>query len=164
MSNSCPNLKPSFIGHKRYNWRLSISVQAPKHRESPIVCVPIRALQAYVDATRDLRKSQQLFVSYKTGSQGFPVTKRRISSWIVEAIKTCYALEKLDPPKNVHAHETRAQASSWAAFSGVDPTRICRAAVWSILHTLCKHYRTHQLWEGRGISTEVLSAASNDNP
>ena len=92
------------------------------------------------------------------------LSKRLISSWIVEVIKTCYALENLNPPKNVHAHGTGAQASSLAAFSRVDPTRICRAAVWLSLHTFCKHYRTHQLWEGRRISTDVLSAAFNDNP
>ena len=32
-------------------------------------------------------------------------------------------------PKNVRAHGTIAQASSWAAFSGLDATRICIAAV-----------------------------------
>ena len=36
-------------------------------------------------------------------------------------------------PKNVRAHGTRAQSSSWAAFSGLDATRICIAAVWSNL-------------------------------
>ena len=132
-------------------------------RKSHCMC-PIRALQAYVNRTKGLWKSQQLFVSYKAGADGLPVTNRRISSWIVEAINTCYTLKKLDPPKNVHAHGTRAQALSWAAFSGVDPTKICRAAVWSNLHTFCKHYRTHQLWEGCSISTEVLSVATNDNP
>ena len=67
-------------------------------------------------------------------------------------------------PKNVRAHGTRAQASSLAAFSGLDATRICIAPVWSNLHTFCKHYRTQQLWEALGISMKVLSAASNDNP
>ncbi len=100
---------------------------------------PIRALQVYVDRTKESRKSNQLFVSFKKGSQGFPISKKRISSWIVETIRTCYLQEGLPPPKNVRAHGTRAQASSWAAFAGVDPMRICRAAVWSNLHTFFKH-------------------------
>ena len=79
------------------------------------------------------------------------------------------AVGSMAPPvssKNVRAHGTRAQASSLAAFSGLDATRICIAPVWLNLHTFCKHYRTQgpQLWEALGISMKVLSAASNDNP
>ena len=125
---------------------------------------PVRALSTYVKRTQAIRKGQQLFVSYKKGAQGFPVSKKRISSWIVDCIRTCYQQQGIDPPKNVKAHGTRAQASSWAAFAGVDPSRICRAAVWTNLHTFCKHYRLDQMCTDRGISTDVLTSASQNMP
>jgi len=162
--NFMPKCKTEF--HRAQEIQLEAFYPRPttaKNKKLNSMC-PIRALQAYVERTKDLRKTQQLFVSYKKGAEGFPVTKRRISSWMVEAIKLAYQQEGLDSPKNVRAHGTRAQATSWASFAGVDPTRICRAAVWSNLHTFCKHYRTHQLWEGRGISNDVLSAVNKSNP
>ena len=123
---------------------------------------PVRVLSAYVNRTKDIRKGQQLLVSYKKGSQGFPVTKKRISAWIVECIRLCYQQQNIDPPKELRAHGTRAQAASWAAFAGVDASKICRAAVWSNLHTFCKHYRLEQMWSDRGISTDILTSASQN--
>ena len=111
-------------------------------KKSNCMC-PIRALQAYVYKTNDLRKSQQLFVSYKLDLKS---ARHKETQFVMDS--RGYTLQKLDSPKNVRAYGTRAQASSWAAFSGVDPARICRAAVRSNLHNFCKHYRTHQLLEG----------------
>ena len=58
-------------------WAQEIQLESFFHRpttatqkKSHYMC-PIRALQAYVDKTKDLQKSKQLFVSYKTGSQLF---------------------------------------------------------------------------------------------
>ena len=50
---------------------------------------------------------------------------------LVQAISTRYAHQALNPPAATKAHSTRAQASSWAAFQGVDPVHICKAATWS---------------------------------
>ena len=123
---------------------------------------PVRALRAYILATKDIRLAQQLFVSYRAGFQGKPISKKRISAWIVQCIQMCYNQQGLPPPKAVKAHGTRAQASSWAAFAGVDPSRICKAAVWSNLHTFCTHHRMHHMWDDQGISQQVLSAATGN--
>ena len=51
---------------------------------------PVRALRAYVDRSKVGRKSNQLFVSWDTRTLGKPVTKVRLSQWIVEAIQLAY--------------------------------------------------------------------------
>ena len=127
---------------------------------------PVRALKYYRDRTKGFREdntSTQLFRAHAPGLNGKPVSKATISRWIVETIKTCYEQQNLDPPKSLRAHGTRSQAASWAAFAGVDPARICKAACWTNLHTFCSHYRLAQLWENEGISDQVLGAAAESS-
>ena len=42
---------------------------------------PVRALKAYLARTAEFRRTQQLFVHYREGSQGTPLTKQRLSHW-----------------------------------------------------------------------------------
>lgn len=124
---------------------------------------PVRAIKTYIQRTKDVRKCRHLLVSYKKGSQGFRISKKRISAWIVEFIQLCYQQQGLEPPnyKSLKAHGTGAQASSWAV-AGVDPLRICKSAVWTNLHTFGNHYRLHLMYADQGFSTAVLSAAATD--
>ena len=146
-----PKCKSDF--HRAQEIQLRSFYPNPKNASEVLLhkMCPIRALNAYVDRTKDMRRSNQLFISCKKNLQGNPVSKRTISSWLVQCIKMCYQQQHIPPPSNVKAHNTRAMASSWAAFAGVDPTRICKAAVWSHLHTFCKHYRLQDLHADSGI-------------
>ena len=102
---------------------------------------PVRNLRAYVDRTQQLRLDHtQLFVCYGARQLGHPVSKQRVSHWLVDTIAQAYAgrgLPKLMPgggatrPSGLVAHSTRSMATSWAALKGVSLADICTAASWS---------------------------------
>ena len=50
---------------------------------------------------------------------GKPVSKIRLSQWVVEAIELAYSSRGLVPPVGMRAHSTRAMAASWALCRGV---------------------------------------------
>lgn len=102
---------------------------------------PVRALRAYLYRTQDLRRSDQLFVSWAKPHVGRPVSKQRLSHWIVEAIALAYAAKGLQPPAGLHAHSTRGMATSWALFKGVSAEEVCAAASWASPNTFAKFYR-----------------------
>nr|XP_014350502.1 PREDICTED: 14-3-3 protein epsilon [Latimeria chalumnae] len=52
-----------------------------------------RSLQIYLDRTKGIRRSDQIFVSYGQGRLGSPVLKQRMSKWICECIQLYYDLE-----------------------------------------------------------------------
>ena len=60
-----------------------------EHRRLHLLC-PVRALRVYSDRTEGLRKGNQLFVSWAKPHVGKPVSKQRLSHWIVEAITLAY--------------------------------------------------------------------------
>lgn len=111
-----------------------------EHERMNTLC-PVRALRAYVDRTAGLRKSEQLFVSWGTSHLGKPLTKQRLSHWIVEAISLAYDSKGLQPPSGLRAHSTRGIATSWALFRGVSMEDICAAASWTTPHTFSRFYR-----------------------
>jgi hypothetical protein len=106
-----------------------------------------RVLKHYVTRTvhyRAASKSDQMFLTYGGGrnqAKGKPVSKARISSWLVELIQYAYQEQGLEPPTAVKAHSTRAQATSWAALMRVEPNKICEAATWSSSCTFATHYK-----------------------
>ncbi len=75
---------------------------------------PIRALKVYIERSASYRKSEQLFVGFGNRAKGGPVTKQRISRWLVDAITLAYSSLGLQCPIRVRAHSTRGIASSWA--------------------------------------------------
>ena len=102
---------------------------------------PVRALRVYLDRTKALRKSSQLFVSVAPPRVGFPISSGRLSHWIVDAISMAYECRGLCPPGNLRAHSTRGVATSWALFRGLSVTDICAAASWATPHTFVRFYR-----------------------
>ncbi len=54
-------------------------------QELSLLC-PARALRVYIEHSAPYRKSEQLFVSFGNRAKGRPVTKQRISRWLVYAI------------------------------------------------------------------------------
>ncbi|GAA6095931.1 uncharacterized protein LOC125138511, partial [Tachysurus ichikawai] len=102
---------------------------------------PVRALKAYMDRTNSFRRSDQLFVSWAPPHMGNPISKQRLSRWLVDAISLAYESRGLQPPGGLRAHSTRGLAASWALFGGVPLQDICAAASWSSPHTFVRHYR-----------------------
>ena len=132
-------------------------VNTPFHASQPI-CLPAlhdekdpdlrllcvrRALKRYVNSSAAYRKpdAQQLFVCYGGKTRGDPVSKSRISSWLVELITWVYTHQGLPVPQGIKGHQTRKQSTSIADLAGVDPQQICAAATWASRCTFAKHYR-----------------------
>lgn len=116
-----------------------------------------RCLKFYLQRTKDIRKSDQLFVAYGQATLGTAVTKATIARWLASAIHFCH--EKANKPllRKVRAHSTRTMAASTALFAGVTISNICRAATWKSAHTFTKHYclqSTHQ--EDAAVGQAVL--------
>ena len=111
-----------------------------EHRRLHLLC-PVRALRVYSDRTEGLRKGNQLFVSWAKPHVGKPVSKQRLSHWIVEAITLAYTSKGLQPPAGLRAHSTRGLATSWALFKGVPIQEVCAAACWASPHTFARFYR-----------------------
>ncbi|XP_064409347.1 uncharacterized protein LOC135354804 [Latimeria chalumnae] len=99
-----------------------------------------RFLQIYLDQTKDIRKSDQIFVSYGQGQLGLLLSKQRMSKRICECIQLCYDLEGIQLEGHLRAHSTRGVSASVANLQSVPVSEICQAATWSSVHTFCKHY------------------------
>ncbi|KAK0146328.1 hypothetical protein N1851_014351 [Merluccius polli] len=102
---------------------------------------PVRALRLYVERTAGFRRGDQLFVSWATPHKGKPLSRQRLSHWIVEAIGLSYRCRGLQPPAGLKAHSTRGMATSWALFKGIQVEDICVAASWATPHTFVRFYR-----------------------
>ncbi|XP_053296886.1 uncharacterized protein LOC128456655 [Pleuronectes platessa] len=120
---------------------------------------PVRALHTYVERTRSFRKGDQLFVSWAKPHWGKPVTKQRLSHWIVDAIALAYSSSGLQVPTGLRAHSTRGLTTSWALFKGVSIQDICAAASWSSPLTFARYYRLDVT--SPGLTHAVLSVGSN---
>ncbi|KAK7916624.1 hypothetical protein WMY93_012385 [Mugilogobius chulae] len=83
----------------------------------------------------------ELFVSWAPPHQGKPLTKQRLSHWIVEAISVAYESSGLHPPAGLRAHSTCGMATSWAMFRGTSVEEICAAASWATPHTFASTNR-----------------------
>ena len=119
---------------------------------------PVRVLRVYMDRSRTLRKSDQLFVSWAARMIGAPITKQRLSHWIVEAIQLAYSSKGMQPPGALRAHSTRGMAASWALFKGVSIQDLCTAASWSSPLTFARFYSLDVT--APPVARAVLSVAS----
>ncbi|KAK0156393.1 hypothetical protein N1851_000309 [Merluccius polli] len=98
----------------------------------------------------------QLFVSWATPHKGKPLSRQRLSHWIVEAISLAYGCKGLQPPQGLRAHSTRGMATSWALFRGVSMQDICAAVSWATPHTFVRFYRLDV--SGPSVAQAVLEA------
>lgn len=76
---------------------------------------PVCALRHYVNRTKALRKSNQLFVSCADSHKGKPISRQRLSHRVVEAI-ICYNSMCLSPPEGLRTHSTRGRGTPLKAF------------------------------------------------
>ncbi len=66
-----------------------VNLQAlPSEEADPALALlcPVRALCIYMDRTRSVRSSEQLFVCHGGQQKGKAVSKQRLAHWIVEAV------------------------------------------------------------------------------
>ena len=113
-------------------------VASPGEQRSHALC-PVRVVLPYKDRTNGFRRSDQLFISWAP-HKGKPITKQRLSHWVVEAIALAYTSQGLQPPVGLRAHLTWVLAASWALFRGVSVQDICAAASWSLPLTFDRFY------------------------
>ncbi|KAL0183542.1 hypothetical protein M9458_019238, partial [Cirrhinus mrigala] len=118
---------------------LSALPSSEEDQELNLLC-PVRALRTYIEQSASFRQSEQLFVCFGGRNKGHPVTKQRLSRWIVDAIRLAYSSLGLQCPIGVCAHSTRGMASSWAWSSGVSIAEICAAAGWASPSTFTRFY------------------------
>ncbi|XP_056436383.1 uncharacterized protein LOC130373776 [Gadus chalcogrammus] len=116
---------------------------------------PVRALHVYVSRSAAFRKGDQLFVSWATPHRGKPLSRQRLSHWIVEAISIAYEC------KGLRAHSIRGMATSWSLFRGVSVHDNCAAASWATPHTFVRFYRLDD--SGPSVSQAVLETISTDS-
>lgn len=65
-----------------------------------LVC-PVHALQVYVKHTRLFRLSEQLFICFGVCTKDLPVSKQRLSHWIVDVLALACSLQKVICPIGV---------------------------------------------------------------
>ncbi len=111
---------------------ITLSALPPSEQDQGLnLLCPVRALRIYIERSAPFRQSEQLFVCFGGRTKGSPVTKQRLSRWIIDAIKLAYSSLGQPCPIGVRAHLTRGNASSWAWSSRVSIADICAAASWS---------------------------------
>ena len=123
---------------------------------------PVRALKWYVDRSRSLRTSPDLFIS--TVAPHSRVSLSTISRWLVEAISSAGsdALISATP----RAHDTRGLSTSWALFNGVSVDQITQAAYWANPNSFITCYLRDvvSLEASFGLASLGASASARSNP
>ena len=123
----------------------------------PMLC-PVWALTEYIQRTQTTRKTDQLFTCIDCSCLGRPLSKSRLSHWIVDTIQKAYAISGVPVPSRIRAHMTCGVATSWALWRGASPATICAAATWSSQSTFSRFYRLN-LAASPSISERVLDLA-----
>ncbi len=101
-----------------------------------------------------VQKVRTAFFGFGNWAKDGPVTKQRISRWLVDAITLAYSSSGLQCPIGVRAHSTRSITSSWAWSSGVSISDICEVAGWPSPSTFARFYNL----DVPALQARVLSA------
>lgn len=137
---------PKVLSRSHCNRPLTLSRFQPSSGEglsgSEFLC-PVRALEAYIAATAGMRRSDQLFLCYGGPKMGCPLSKQRLSHWIVDVICHAYSVSGRSLSDGVRAHSTRSVSTSWAAMRGVPLDAICAAASWASPSTFTRFYNVN---------------------
>ena len=90
--------------------------------------------EQYLRRTGNFRQqgTTQLFVAYGKQCKGEPISKQRLSNWLVECIKYSHSKNELATPVGVKGHHTHTHmAVTYTDMAGADPQSICKSAAWS---------------------------------
>ena len=133
---------PVFLPKVLTNFHLNHSVKLrslrPSQEESALC--PVRALKIYIQRTATLRRTDQLFICFRPQCLGEPVSKARLSHWVVEAIQQAYRETGKPVPVEVKAHSRWGVSTSWALWHGATLSEIWPAAMWSTPTTFTLFY------------------------
>ena len=153
------------LGFLAKNQRLNftpepISLQEMKYhsdtREDKLWC-PVRALKFYIDKTKAIRNSDQLFIKIVNPHDG--VKTVTFASWIVQTIKAAYGPNQA-PGVQARAHDVRGVSASWAKFNNVSLTDILQAAAWNTPSTFTTCY-VKDIFAAEGqYGLQVVAAAA----
>ena len=161
----CPN--PLFLPKVLTDFHLNQSVElrslrpsqeADEGQEESVLC-PVRALKIYMQRTAALRRTDQLFICFGPQCLGEPVSKARLSHWVVEAIQQAYRETGKPVPVEVKAHSRWGVSTSWALWHGATLSEICVAATWSTPTTFTQFYCLN-VAASTSLSGHVLRATS----
>ena len=94
--------------------------------EEDKVWCPVRSLRWYLDRTKSLCSSSDLFVT--TTAPHRAASKDTVSRWLVDCIKLVG--DDVFQRGPVRAHDTRALNASWALFNGATIEQVQKAAFW----------------------------------
>ena len=108
--------------------------------DTDVLLCPVRALQCYLDRTKDSRGGRQLlFISYKLGHSK-DIQCSTIPSWIKNTIKFCYI--KVDNADmdlvGVKAHDVSTFPASKAFYGGISMDQIMQACHWKSHNTFTR--------------------------
>lgn len=121
-SNTIAIKIPDFIKTTRPGSKQPI-IYLPFFRDKPSIC-PAQTLIAYLDRTKELRKSDYLFIGLKKPHKA--VCTQSLSRWIKRTLSECGIDARV-----FSAHSTRHAAASRARSLGVSVDAIRRTAGWS---------------------------------
>lgn len=115
-------------------------------------------MKFYLDRTYKLRgNSKQLFITstkpYAAASKG------TLSRWVISVIRDAYKKHDIRMAgSHVRAHEVRAQASSWALYSGSSLTDIIDVVGWRSTTTFQTTYMRDVLASRGNVAVAALQA------
>ena len=106
------------------------------------LCV-YRALNEYMRRSSNYGQegTAQLFVVYGGQVRGKPISKQRLSNWLVQCIKFAYEKHNLPVPDGVKGLETRKLVVTYANMAVADRQTICEAPTWRNSNKFAKFYR-----------------------
>ncbi len=134
---------------------ITLSALPPSEQDQGLnlIC-PVRVLRIYIERSAPFRQLDQLFVCFGGRTKWSPVTKKRLSRWIIDAIKLAYSSLGQLCPMGVRDHSTRGIASSWAWSSSMSIAKKCAAAGWASPSSFARFYNL----EVPALQARVLSA------
>ncbi|XDV25256.1 hypothetical protein PO909_029202 [Leuciscus waleckii] len=134
-----PAFRPKVLSDRFVNQPIQLA--AFNQEASQTAVCPVRALRKYVLKTASWRTTDQLFVRFDACQRGSPLSKQRLSHWVVDTIIQAYESAGQTVPTSIKCHSTRSVATSWAALRGVPLSEICAAATWTSPCTFIRFYR-----------------------
>lgn len=103
----------------------------------PTLC-PVRALRGKRDKMGPLHKMEQLFVCFGAQALEKPLSKQRLSRWLVQAVEAACKAMGAAKPCEFRAHSTREVSVSWATWKGaeLDDLKGSQLSIWRNVRTV----------------------------
>ena len=81
-------------------------------------------------STANFREGDDIYLFLADGevTKGKPISKQRISKWIVATTKYAYTAHDLEASQGIKGHQSRKQAVSIKEMAGIDLQLICQTA------------------------------------